>query len=130
MARGGVDFEAIGAVYATYKANGDVSSVAKTSGASAVEGKAVTITGDGEAGYGSDGAKLLGKIIKYEDDGYLTVQTGGYAKLPGVSGNLPTAGDTVCVNGSGAVYASVGAQGHAKAVSIDTTNVEVTVLIG
>ncbi len=130
MARGGLDFEGIAAVYATFQADGSVSSVMLASGVTAVEGKAVTIAGNGIAGFGSAGDPLLGRIDKYEDDHYMTVQTGGYTELPGVSGSLPTAGDFLVVDGSGAVKASTGAVGPARAISVDSTNNTVMVLIG
>jgi hypothetical protein len=132
VARGGLDFEGIAAVYATFQADGSVSAVMLASGVAAVEGKAVTIAGNGIAGFGSAGNPLLGRIDKYESDHYMTVQTGGYTKLPGVSGSLPTAGDFLVVNGSGAVQASTGAAGPARAISVDdTANVNtVMVLIG
>lgn len=129
MARGGVDFEGIGARYTTYKASTSLKSIVAASGVAAVEGKAVTITGNGEVGFGSAGDPLLGKVDKYESDGYVTVQDAGYAEFPGVSGSLPTAGNYVVVNGQGAVVASAGATGPAKAVSVDATNLKVMVLI-
>lgn len=119
--RGGLDFEGIAAVYATFQADGSVSSVALASGVAAVEGKAVTVTGNGIAGFGAAGKPVLGRIDKYESDGYITVQTGGYTKMPGVSGSLPTANNFLVVNGSGAVTASVGAVGPARAISVDAT---------
>jgi hypothetical protein len=116
--RGGLDFEGIGAVFAAFQADGSVSSVMLASGVAYVEGKAVTIVGNGQAGFGSAGNPLLGRIDKYEQDHYMTVQTGGYTSMPGVSGSLPTANNYLVVNGSGAVQASTGAVGPAKAVSV------------
>lgn len=129
--RGGLDWEGIDAVYATFQADGSVSSVALASGAAAVEGKAVTITGNGIAGFGTAGKPVLGQIDKYESDGYMTVQTGGYASMPGVSGSLPTAGDFLVVDGSGAVKPSAGAVGPARAISVGSAATgPVMVLIG
>ena len=132
MSRGGVDFTGIGVKYATFEAAGSVSAAFLASGANGVEGKAVTITGNSQAGFGSAGNPLLGKILKYEDDDLMTVQYAGYAEMPGVSGTMPTAGNYLVVNGSGAVQASTGATGPAKAVSVDSSaNVNtVVVLIG
>ena len=120
MARGGLDWEGIGYRGATYKAANALVSVVTASGVAAVEGKAVTITGDGEVGFGSNGDTLLGKLDKYESDNYVTVQDAGYTSIPGVSGSLPSAGNFLVVNGSGAVKASTGAVGPARAVSIGT----------
>ena len=129
--RGGLDFEGIGAVFAAFQADGSVSSVMLASGVAYVEGKAVTIVGNGQAGFGSAGNPLLGRIDKYEQDHYMTVQTGGYTSMPGVSGSLPTANNYLVVNGSGAVQASTGAVGPAKAVSVgDAVTGPVMVLIG
>lgn len=131
MARGGVGYEGIAAVYASYQADGSVSSVMLASGVAAVEGKAVAIAGNGIAGFGSAGDSLLGRIDKYENDNYMTVQTGGYTSMPGVSGSLPTAGDFLVVDGNGAVQASTGAVGPAKTVSVGTAATgPVVVIIG
>jgi len=135
LSRGGIDFEGIGFRSSTWRAaNALISAVAsakawQSDGRSAVLDKAVTITGDGEAGFGNSGDPLLGRVHQYEFDGYMTVQDGGYAEFDGVSGNLPTPGDYVVVNGSGAVVPSTGATGPAKAVSVDDTNFKVMVLI-
>ena len=136
MARGGLSFDGIGAQYATYQADGSVSAVALASQAVAgygVEGKVVALAGNGVAGYGSAGDPVLGKIDKYELDGYMTVQYAGYTEVPGVSGKLPTAGGFVCVDGAGAVSKSAsGIAGPARAASVDNTaNVNtVVVLLG
>jgi hypothetical protein len=129
MARGGLDWEGIGAVYATFQAAGSVSAAMLASGVAAVEGKAVTIEADGKAGFGSAGDPLLGVINHYENDHYMTVQTGGYATVPGVSGALPDAGDFLVVDGLGGVKASAGAVGPARAVSKDSGDNTVVVLI-
>jgi hypothetical protein len=71
-------------------------------------GNAVTITGDYEAGPGSNGDILLGKLISLSltdaDVGkrVATVQIGGICTLPVVS-TVPSVGDRVVVDGSGSV---------------------------
>lgn len=136
MSRGGVDFEGIGVRTVTWKAAGDVvSAVAdamswENDGRSAVVGRSVTITGDSEAGFGNAGDPLLGRIDVYEFDGYMTVQDSGYAEFPGVSGNLPSPGDIVVVDGNGAVMPSAGAVGNSRAVSVNSEENTVMVLIG
>jgi len=71
-------------------------------------GKAVTISGNYEVGPGSNGAMLLGKLIDLSltdaDNGkrVATVQIGGICKLPAAA-TVPTVGNSVVVNGSGAV---------------------------
>ncbi len=129
MARGGVEFEGIGAAYATFKAADAIKTAVTASGVGYIEGKAVTITGNDEVGFGANGAPLLGKALKYEGDGYLSVQYKGYTVLPGVSGSLPTAGNFLVVDGAGAVKASTGAVGPARAISVDSTYNTVMVLI-
>lgn len=134
--RGGYDFEGIGYRGVTYEAHeGLVSAVLaardfETDGRGAVKGKAVTITGAKEAGFGSAGDPLLGRIVQYEFDETITVQDAGYTTMPGVSGSLPEVGAYVVVNGSGAVMASAGATGPARCVSVDSANHTVVVLIG
>lgn len=136
MSRGGVDFEGIGARYATVEAAGSISSIALVSGAAYVEvsAAAVTFTGNHQMGLGSAGNPLDGIIQKYEDDGYMTVQVAGYKTAPGISGFLPSAGDFVCVDGSGhvskvAIQTAAG-RGQAKAVSVDNSASVVQVFIG
>ncbi len=127
--RGGLDWEGIGAVFATFQAAGSVSAVMLASGIAAVEGKAVTLEGDGLAGFGGAGSPVLGRIDKYEGDHYMTVQTGGYTKMPGVSGSMPTAGAFLTVDGHGAVQASTGGVGPARAVSVDAAAGVNTVIV-
>lgn len=128
MARG-IEFEGIGALRVTVKAADSVRAVALASGAAAVEGKAVTVTGNGEMGFGSAGDPLRGIIEKYEDDGYMTVQVKGFKEgVPGVS---VVANDFLCVNGAGAVSkVAAGSAGPAYAVSVDATDNTVVVFIG
>ncbi len=135
MARGGVDYEGIGFRSSAWKASDALKAAVvaaqawQNDGRSAVLDKAVTITGDSEVGFGNAGDPLLGRLHQYEFDGYVTVQDSGYTELPGVSGNLPTPGAYVVVDGNGAVIPSVGAIGPARAVSVDDVNFKVMVLI-
>lgn len=123
MSRLGIGFEGIGAKFVTVQAAGSVSAVALISGAAYVEGKAVTITDDGQMGYGSAGDPLKGIIDKYEDDNNMTVQYAGYKEdVPCISGSVPDAGKFVCVNGDGAISQVASANvGPAYAVSVDAT---------
>lgn len=131
MSTRGIEFEGIGALYVTVQAAGSVSSVALISGAAAVEGKAVTVTGNGQMGFGTAGDPLRGIIDKYEDDGYMTVQVKGFRTAPGISGALPDPNSFVCVNGSGAVSAvASGNAGPAYAMSVDSTENTIVVFIG
>jgi hypothetical protein len=132
------DFEGIHADASTWKADATlISAVAAaggpttTAGRAVAEGKAVTITGNMTAGFGAAGNPLLGKIETYKSDNTMTVQDVGYTEMTGVSGSLPTAGNYLVVNGSGAVMASTGATGPAKAINVGTDATgPVMVLIG
>ncbi len=119
------DFEGVHANSSTWKADSTLkAAVAAAGGATtaagraAAEGKAVTITGNSTAGFGSAGDRLLGKVEHYHSDDTMTVQDLGYASFAGVSGSLPTAGNVLVVNGSGAVVASAGASGQTVAVDV------------
>ena len=71
-------------------------------------GKAVSIVGNYEIGFGANGAVLLGKLIDLSltdaDNGkrVATVQIGGVVTLPAAA-TVPSVGNRVVVNGSGAV---------------------------
>ena len=133
MSRGGISYEGIYSPsdFIPAKADTALKAIQHISGNAAVEGKAVAITGDAEVGFGNAGDPIYGKLEKYEDDDNVTVQVGGYATLPGVSGSLPTASNSVVVDGSGSVSADANASiGGAKAVSVNTTQNTVVVLIG
>ena len=132
------DFEGIHADTSTWKADAAlITAVAAAGGPTTAEGravaegKAVTITGNMTAGFGAAGNPLLGKVETYHSDNSMTVQDVGYTEMPGVSGNLPTAGAFLVVNGSGAVMPSAGATGPARAVNVGTDATgPVMVLIG
>ena len=137
MSRKMSDLEGLHATYATVVAGGSVSAVALVSGAAFVEGKAVAIQGQTAnketiVGYGTTGDALFGIIEKYENDGYMTVQDGGYRTAPGISGSLPVAKDLVCVNGAGSIskVAIQTSTGRApRAVSVDNTASVNTVMV-
>jgi hypothetical protein len=71
-------------------------------------GKAVTILGNYEVGPGTNGDILIGKLIDLSltdaDEGkrVATVQIGGVCTLPAAA-TVPSVGDAVVVDGSGAV---------------------------
>ncbi len=132
------DFEGIHADASTWKADATLVSAVNAAGGpttaagrAVAEGKAVTITGNMTAGFGAAGNPLLGKVETYHYDHSMTVQDVGYTEMPGVSGNLPTAGNYLVVNGNGAVMPSAGATGPARAVNVGTDATgPVMVLIG
>jgi hypothetical protein len=111
--RGGIDRSGIGTWNATYKADSALKTLAgngtTTLNRAAVIGKAVTRTGADECGYGSDGDALLGIIVQYEYDGYVTVQRRGYAvDVPVKDGSEPDVKDVVVVDGAGNVKKAPG----------------------
>lgn len=118
MARGGLDYEGIGALRAPFKADAGLKAAYAASGLVGVEGMSVALTEKETCGFGNAGDALLGKLEKYESDGYATVQIKGFTEFAGVSGSLPNYGNVLVVNGSGAVQASTGATGPAKAIDI------------
>jgi hypothetical protein len=124
------DLNGVHAGASTWKANAALKAAVlaaggpkSTAGIAVAEGKAVTITGNYEAGFGNAGDPILGIIEKYHTDDSMTVQDRGYAEFIGVSGALPQAGDFLVVDGNGAVMSSAGATGPARAVNVgsDTT---------
>lgn len=127
--RGGLGFEDIGYRGVTFKAGDDLKAAFASGGYAAVEGKAVALTGDSTVGFGADLAKLFGKVYKYEEDGYVTVQDLGYMDLPGVAGSLPAVGNVVVGNGAGAVKADATATAGPIVISVDATNNIVTVRV-
>jgi hypothetical protein len=105
-----------------------VKAVVAASGAVAVEGKVVTITGASEMGFGTTGKPLDGMITRYEGDGYMTVQIGRVMVVPGVSGSLPAAANYVVVNGAGAAISA--SAGKARCIASYPADNTIAVLIG
>lgn len=110
-----IEFEHIGYRGVTFKADNGLKTTATSGGRNAVLGKAVTLTGDCEVGFGDGGERILGCIFQYEMDGCVTVQDYGYCTLAtskitknGIETHefLPKAGDYVVVDGDGGVILS------------------------
>ena len=137
MARGGIDHEGIGKLGMTYKADAALASavataggIGTTAGRDVVIGKGVTWGASPfEAGFGNAGDPLLGIVESYDYDDNMTVLTRGYAYAPGVSGSLPNPGNILVVDGFGAVMASTGAVGVARADVVMTTGVTGPVMV-
>jgi len=128
MARGGVDFkDALVKVFTFKLATGTV--VADI-------GKAVAVTDEQEAGLGTTGDRLLGKLIQVEGDGYGSVEISGNLYVPYASGTVPTVGSAVVVDGTGNVKNDPGtaidqagtgsvtvvSKGRGIVIDVDTTN--------
>jgi hypothetical protein len=118
MARGGLDYEGIGALRVPFKVDATTKAAYVASGVIGVEGMAVALTEKETCGFGNAGDALLGKLEKYETDGHATVQVAGFTEFTGVSGSLPNFGNILVVDGNGAVMASAGAAGSSKAINI------------
>ncbi|MBA1335836.1 MAG: hypothetical protein HPY66_1654 [Firmicutes bacterium] len=130
MSRSGHSHQGNGVQFDTFDAHSGIVSAVASGGAASVKGKAVTITGNDEYGYGSAGDPLRGVILHYEDEDCMTVQYRGYAELDGVSGALPTAGNYLVVDGAGAVSATATAtNAYAVSVGSDSATGPVIVLI-
>lgn len=142
LVRAIVDYEGIGFRASTWKAHSSLISEVALNGREAVIGKGVTIRGDGVAGFAeaSTGAPLLGRVHQYEfglygdpNEAYITVQDGGYASFPTVSGSgAPSAGDFVAVNHEGNIRTVSDGEPAtgARCVISDTGDGNCMVLIG
>ena len=98
---------------------------------------ACVVSDDNEAGMGSSGDKLFGKVTGVSDDldandipKTCTVQVGGVAKFTLGTGTAPTVGQMVEVDGAGRVNvaaadADIAAGGHlarGQVIAVDATN--------
>lgn len=129
MARGGISHDGIGKLIVTYEADDTLkAAVLAAGGSKTADGKAVAekkavtrVTGDYKAGFGSAGDPLLGIVETYDGDDMMSVVVRGYELAAGVSGSLPNVGDILVVDGNGAVTASAGAVGTARADAVFAT---------
>lgn len=90
--RDDVDFEGIGVRNVTHKHDGSIVYDDKQPGGSLAVGKATKMVGQRTVGLTTDGSGVAGKIIKVEDDGFLTLQVEGGCTLPGGTGATLTPG--------------------------------------
>lgn len=134
MSRGGISYKGIHepADFITQKANAALIAIETAGGVAVVEGMAVVKTSvDDEVGFGNAGDPIYGRVDKYEEDDYLTVQVGGFCEFPGISGALPAVGSNVVVDGSGSVsQAATGIIAGARVVNVDDTDATVVVFLG
>jgi len=110
-----VSNQGIGALYGTFE-------IDKTGEAydlvAADVGKAVGLSGNNETDLGSDAGLLLGRL-EHVQDGLATVQLKGVVRVAYVS-PVPTVGDAVVLNGSGAVkQAGTGEPGRGVVLAVD-----------
>lgn len=117
LVAGTVQFEEIGASHATYKNN------PTTPLTSSDIGKAVVLIADKTVGLGWNGADVIGILKVVEDDGYVTIQDGGYKEEVPYAVE-PAIGDRVVADGTGKVkpVASASAVGRHTVVSKNTAN--------
>lgn len=103
----------------------DTTTVEKLKGdLSAVVGKAVTITGNGEVGYGTTGKPLEGIVLKaeYADQGKTEVVVtvawqGTFEDIPATG---VVAGDQVTVDGAGGLAKLASGTGRASVIGFNT----------
>jgi hypothetical protein len=128
--RGGYSRNGVGAHNTTLEADDALKAYVATNGAKSVIGKPITITGNGKVGFGADGNPVFGMIQKFEDDGAVNVQDGGYMVLPCDPAALPVAGTDffVAVNGAGLVKKGA-TNKYGFVVSVDSTNNLVEILL-
>ena len=100
----------------------DTTTVGKLKGdLSAVVGKAVTITGNGEVGYGTTGKPLEGIVLKaeYADNGKteVVVTVAWQGTFEEIDATGVVAGDQVTVNGSGGLAKLESGTGRASVIN-------------
>jgi len=113
----------IGSVYATFDIDmtgADYDLVADD------EGDAVALSGNNEIDHGGADDPFLGQLISVQED-IAVVQVKGVVRVPYDTGNAPTVGGAVVVDGSGKVKTS--ASGRGLVLAVDSTNEKVDVLL-
>ena len=132
------NLETTGAVYLTFKVH---QSAGENDLKDSDIGKAVALAGNYEVGPGSNGNKLLGKLIDLsltdsDKDRVATVQIAGVMTLPAASA-IPSLGNQVVVNGAGAIRQAPalesydpagGAIGRGNVIDINGSS-EVTIIL-
>lgn len=120
-----VQFEEIGASHTTYKNDPNTPLTASDIG------KAVVLIADKTVGLGWNGADVIGILKVVEDDGYVTIQDGGYKEEVPYAVE-PAIGDRVVSDGTGKVKpaGSSSAIGRHAVVSKDTANQKVILKLG
>lgn len=103
----------------------DTTTVGKLKGdLSAVVGKAVTITGNGEVGYGETGKPLEGIVLKaeYADQGKteVVVTVAWQGTFEDIAATGVAAGDQVTVDGKGGLAKLETGTGRATVISFNT----------
>lgn len=121
-----ISFGGIGELNATFAVDEATKTAIGTNYDGAV-GKAVTITGDGEVGYGESGDALFGVLQQVESDGYATVQVKGFAEnvsMTDTTEDKPAVGAAVCVDGSGSIVkVAEGKEGKGIVISVDDSTI-------
>lgn len=119
-------FEGIGSLNVTFAIDTAIEDVSE------LEGKVVTLSGDGEIGYGAEGDTPFGVVLVAETRGVATVQVRGFKEsvpMTATAAKKPVVGDLVAVDGSGKIVkVAEGKVGFGKVISIDTTDNTATVL--
>lgn len=122
-----VGFEEIGAVFASFKIDGDtIAYDATKGGGSASVGLAVTLSADDTIALCADGDMVLGKLVQVEADGVATVQIAGGMTLPAGEGANVTVGKRI-VGDLGAANAKGYIQELADAANGDAAEINAAV---
>lgn len=115
-------FQGIGYHATTYKAASGLSN--------STNNKLLALTGIGEVGLGTDAGAPIGVQMRYDSDGWVSVQDAGYAvDVPMSADELTAAGDWAEVNGAGAAAKSATFKG-ATCIAFDATNDLCILLLG
>ena len=116
-----IDNHGIGALYATFRVH-TLCGVPSLNDSNI--GDAVTITGNNEAGHGTAGMPLLGRL-EHVQGALCTVQVKGFMKFEYTADILYSTkiGNKLCVNGDGLVWTSD--DGRGIVTSINETKCEV-----
>jgi hypothetical protein len=113
----------VGSVYATFDIDKTGSDYDLTT---SDEGSAVALSGNNEIDRGSDGGPLLGQLVSVQDD-IAVVQVKGVVRVPYDTGNAPSVGGGVVVDGAGKVKTS--AAGRGLVIALDAANETADVLL-
>lgn len=119
--RTGVEFDGIGAVYATFKSDNStiVYDSTKAGGAAAATiNKAVSLSADDTVQLAGDADAVVGKLITVEADNRCVVQTNGFMRLPAGAGATLTRGFKVVGDLDGAARGFIREVASATAAEI------------
>ncbi len=142
MPRGGISYEGIGYVGATFKAGAGIKALVAAAGndgrtglqngKDVVKNLPVVISGPQTVDLGTDGDTVFGFIDVYEFDGLVTVQYGGFRTDVPTVDTAPTPGKIAALDGAGKVKdsATTAKLRNPVFVDVDATAKTATVFLG